>query len=148
MAKGKKTGGKDFLPSNTASPGRPKTDQEIKALQNYTKSELNRAFHSLLHGNSSETFRIKHDPEATILEIGIAKVLESFALYGDVNKFNALAAHCGLTVPKTLEPIKIEDEPQNRMSAEELTQVVLFIRKLKAERDSQEKLVSGTEQLE
>lgn len=146
MAKGKKTGGKDFLPSNNANPsGRPKTDQEIKLLQNYTKSELNRVFHSLLHGDTSKCFAVKHDPNATILEIAIAKVLENFALYGDVNRFNLLAAHCGLAISKTEIPKDAEDKtPGHNYTPEQLTQIVLFIKKLKAEHEKkEERLVSG-----
>lgn len=147
MAKGKKTGGKDFLPANTFSKGRPKTPEEIKLLQNYTRSEINRVFHHLVNANTSESFKVQHDPNATILEIGIAKVLEAFALYGDMNKFSALAAHCGLAVPKNLELPKDNDIPESNMTAEELTKIVLFIRQLKKEKE-EGKLVSGQQQQE
>jgi len=143
MAKGRKTGGRDFLPANTFSNGRPKTPEEIKLLQNYTKSEINRVFHALVNGDTSQCFQVKHNPNSTILEQGIAKVLESFALYGDVNKFNALAAHCGLTIPKNSELTKIGDEPsqQATLTKEEATAMLLYIRELKKERERQEKLV-------
>jgi hypothetical protein len=147
MAKGRKTGGRDFLPANTANlNGRPKTPEEIKLLQNYTKSEINRVFHALINGDTSQCFQVKHNPQSTILEQGIAKVLESFALYGDVNKFNALAAHCGLAVSKTAELTKIGDEPtQQALTKEEATKMLLYIRELKKERERQEKLVVSTD---
>lgn len=146
MAKGKKTGGRDFLPGVVTNPhGRPKTDQEIKAIQTFTRSEINRVFHTLINSDTSQCFEVKHNPNSTILEQGIAKVLEAFALYGDMNKFSALAAHCGLAVPKNLELPKSDDIPESKMTAEELTKIVLFIRQLKKEKE-EGKLVSGKQQ--
>lgn len=76
MAKGKKTGGRDFQPGQVANPaGFPKLTDEQKALRKLGQIEFEIAANKILFMTLTELEEHVENPETSVLEATIGKVL-------------------------------------------------------------------------
>lgn len=92
MAKGKKTGGRDFKPGNKAAVGhgRPRLTPEMKKVAKLTQSELEFIINSFLTMTREEIQKFAKDPKAPILHVIIASILARAATTSDHNKLEAM----------------------------------------------------------
>lgn len=91
MAKGKKTGGRNFKKGEVSNPlGRPKVDPAIREIRNYNKAEIERLFNEFMNVTLSELVAILRDKSRTVIELMVAKVISESIRRGDQVRFNFL----------------------------------------------------------
>lgn len=77
MAKGKKTGGKDFQKGVCTNPnGRPPIPEEIKEARKLTQVEFERVANRFLYINRDELKSVLADPSTTVLEKLVGKIID------------------------------------------------------------------------
>lgn len=118
MARGKKTGGRDFKPGAAPkSPGRPPSPPELKAARRLTKTAFEEICNRFIHMTKVELREAKREPERTLLEHIVIAVLEKAEDWGDTGKLNFVLARLIGNVPDKLE-VSDPDAPRN-MTPEE-----------------------------
>jgi hypothetical protein len=97
MAKGKKTGGKDFPKGNSISPGRPPVPQEVKMIRQLTRDDLLDIGMLVVKGDVpalEDVLRRMKDPDPAKRPTGLQAAAASSILVaikkGDVNILNTL----------------------------------------------------------
>lgn len=83
MAKGKKTGGKDFQPGQPGGPGRPTTPEDIKESRKFNQHELERVINKLLYLNRGELQVVIKAADTPMVELIVASILAQAAQKGD-----------------------------------------------------------------
>lgn len=107
MAKGTKTGGKDFEPGTSGNPnGRPPVPEEIKQLRRLNQPGLERRINKWLHKDYDELKRLL-EPQSgaklkTVDRMIIALCLKS-GNRGDVTAFNCLIERIAGKVKTTVQ---------------------------------------------
>lgn len=86
MAKGKKTGGKDFVKGHTVS--KPRLPAELKGLASLTKAEATKALSDALKLRRDELDLLLADPEAAMLDLCAAKIVKAAYDQGDAQRLN------------------------------------------------------------
>lgn len=85
MAKGKKTGGKDFKPGVVTNPnGRPPDAPELKELRHMSKNELAALFHKILAAKPEEL----NNFNGTVLEKWVSSIIYHGIKTGDYGRLN------------------------------------------------------------
>ncbi len=74
MAIGKKTGGRDFEPGNSASPGRPQLPEDLKQARKLNKAEFERIANKFLFLSPQDARDILEDPTSTMLDHLVASI--------------------------------------------------------------------------
>lgn len=132
MAKGKKTGGKNFALGNCANPGgRPKTPDDVKQGRKLLQTEFERLGQAYALYKRTDLEAVIRSPDSTAWE-GLVAGLFARAISGSV-------AHIKLLLERVLGsvPIHVESKPNDStnplhsLTNEELLQVVLLIREIK-----------------
>lgn len=82
MAKGKKTGGRDF--TGIPGPGRPPNPPELNAIKQMTKGELELLFHKVLNAKPEEL----NNFNGTVLEKWLASIIYQGIKSGDYGRLN------------------------------------------------------------
>lgn len=78
MAKGKKTGGKDFAPGVSGNPnGRPPVPADIRAARDLNRVEFDALTNTLLRLNTNELDELLDDKTTPALTIMIARIVRS-----------------------------------------------------------------------
>lgn len=91
MAKGKKTGGRDFLPGQSGNPnGQPKVPQEIKDARQLTKLELERLLNKYMVMTKDEVQEALKNPATPALELMIGSIVAKAVSGGDDKRLNFL----------------------------------------------------------
>ena len=88
MAKGKKTGGKDFAPGHGV--GRPKLPPDLKAAQQLTNARLRELLNGFLYMTPAQLTERLESPEVTMLEGFVGSILQKGVLLGDQARLNFL----------------------------------------------------------
>lgn len=89
MAKGKKTGGRDFKKGESGNPnGRPHEKPEVRALKRLTKSRFEDVAHRYINSTVDELQDKFRDPSTPALDLILIKVLIDAANKGDIGKLN------------------------------------------------------------
>lgn len=83
MAKGKKTGGRDFEVGNCASTGRPPVPPEIKEARVLNRVEFERIANKLLYMTAAQINEIVSDPKTTAIELAICTIIAKGAKEAD-----------------------------------------------------------------
>jgi len=88
MAKGKKTGGRDFQAGNPGGPGQPKIPEEVKAARKLNRIELERIINKYLYMPGTELRKLleeatKGQNEMPMIEAMIAKIMLAGFSEGD-----------------------------------------------------------------
>lgn len=86
MAHGKKTGGRDFEPGNPGGPGRPALPEDIKQARVLNKVELERVLNKYINHSFNELVAAMKDPNSTVLDLAVCKLLSEAIKKGDQNK--------------------------------------------------------------
>lgn len=91
MAKGRKTGGKDFPKGVSGNPeGARRHNQEVKVLRRLTHEELAHIATTLLKKKKEGVDKIADDPEASALSVWIARIIQTGADAGNSAKLDVI----------------------------------------------------------
>lgn len=91
MAKGKKTGGKDFGNGNRANPiGAGAHNKDLKRVRRLTQQEVSELGTLILDHNLAELTAIAKDPYACVLKVWFASIAVKAISRGDANALNAI----------------------------------------------------------
>lgn len=121
MAKGKKTGGRDFKPGWEGGNGRPRVPEDIKEARKITTIEVERILTELMSMSPSELVQIKQNPKSTMLELMIHSILVNAVNKGDQQRLDFLLQRL---IGKVKEKIDIEINPFMNKSIQELESLV------------------------
>src|SRR5689334_1629820 len=84
MAKGRKTGGRDWKPGESGNPkGGPGYPQDIRDSRKVTQFELERAINALIHMPEGELAALMESPSTTMFEKMIGSIILAGAGKGD-----------------------------------------------------------------
>lgn len=86
MAKGKKTGGKDFKPGH--GMGRPKLPEEIKQASNLTLAESRAKLSKFLYLTMDELEAVLRDKSMPVMDMWIARIALMGLKAGDYQRLN------------------------------------------------------------
>lgn len=97
MAKGFKSGGKDFEKGKSANPGGlPRVSPKIKELSAYARALLIQKYHEVHTLTEEELYARMKDPKVQGAEKAIVSIMIHAIKYGDQNRFGALVERvCG-----------------------------------------------------
>jgi hypothetical protein len=91
VAKGRKTGGRNFQPGQSGNPkGAPNVPEDVKAIRRLTRSELDRLFNKFIFMTKTEIQRAVMDPAAPSLELWISSVIHKGVVEGDDRRMNSV----------------------------------------------------------
>jgi hypothetical protein len=89
MARGKKTGGRDFKPGQIANPnGAPRVPEEVKIARQLSQNQLILIFNKLLHMTGAELKAHWNNPETPVFERIVAKILNQADVLGDHHRLD------------------------------------------------------------
>lgn len=91
MAKGRKTGGRDFTKGHSLTPpgpGRPAVTPELKALRQINATELARILNALSTASIAELAEMSKDPTRSVLEMTIISIWKKAYEKGDQQRVN------------------------------------------------------------
>lgn len=90
MAKGKKTGGKNFKPGVVTNPdGRPPLSPELKQMRTLTYDQVSEIASIVINGKRDELQQILVNPNATVLQQIMAKAAINALATGNMGTINA-----------------------------------------------------------
>lgn len=89
MAKGRKTGGKDFVPGDERA-GRPRLPDDVKAVKKLTTTEFQRILNQYLWLDEESLRAAMKDPSCTMLEKMVASVMVKGITLGDPARMEIL----------------------------------------------------------
>ena len=91
MAKGKKTGGKNFQAGKSGNPlGAAVHNPEVKAIRRLTQADVADIGSLILEGNVEKLKEVQMDPTTTVLRVWICSVAIKAINRGDAQALNAL----------------------------------------------------------
>lgn len=123
MARGKKTGGRDFGPDNPPpkSPGAPKLPKEIRDLRKLTVEQVEEIISTLLTANHDTLDEIRKDPNAPFLKRIIVNILYKTFSTGNMGQLDLLLNR---VIGKVQEKIRHEVVRPSVLLKRDGTQVV------------------------
>lgn len=83
MARGKKTGGKDFVPGNVHGKGRPKVPDDVKEARKLNQVEFERVANKYLYLTRDELKEAAEDPDTTVIELLVSSIIVKAVEKGD-----------------------------------------------------------------
>lgn len=86
MAKGKKTGGRNFEPGNQVNKGMEKITSEDKQARELTTLEFMRVANQYIHSTVLELKQAMTHPDTKAIDIIVIKILVKAAEHGDQNR--------------------------------------------------------------
>lgn len=106
MAKGRKTGGKDWEPGFSRNPaGRPPDPIHVRLVKKVSHSDFKYALQSILQARPEELGTFK----GNILEMALASIMQQAIKYGDHNKLEFLINRLYGKVPDKVEVTEMDD---------------------------------------
>jgi len=91
MAKGKKTGGRDFAIGNKANPrGGGAVSAETKALRKITMEHIEEVADVILDGNLEKLATLAKDPNTSVLKVWLAKAAAEGIKKGDIGPLETI----------------------------------------------------------
>jgi hypothetical protein len=104
MAKGRKTGGRNWQKGETGNPkGAPKTPEDVKALRRLNGPEFDRVANKFLFLTKAEIVRILNDAATPSLELIVASVIHKAIIEGDAKRLEYLLMR---VIGKVAQPIQ------------------------------------------
>jgi hypothetical protein len=104
MAKGRKTGGRNWQKGETGNPkGAPKTPEDVKALRKLNGPEFDRVANKYLFLTKAEIVKIVNDPTTPSLELIVASVIHKAIIEGDAKRLEYLLMR---VIGKVAQPIQ------------------------------------------
>lgn len=111
MAKGKKTGGRNFAPGNKLG-GRPPTPPELKAARRLTKTAFEALINRHLWANDDELAATLEDPAVPAVEKLLASILAEGIRVGDAGRMEWIAQRL---IGKVKDVVELETKPVMRV---------------------------------
>lgn len=90
MARGKKTGGRDFQPGNPGGPGPTPTPPDLKETQKLTRVKVARLMNKYSHLSVQELRKIVQDPNTLAIDALVCSVLGTGISKGDHQRLTFL----------------------------------------------------------
>lgn len=90
MAKGTKTGGRDFLPGKPGGPGKPPLTPEQRELRKLTKTQVEEVYNRFLQLSVQELEQILKDKTQTTLSYAVARMIADGLTKSDRSMFHLL----------------------------------------------------------
>ncbi len=91
MAKGKKTGGKNFALGNCANPkGQGAVSPAVKAIRKITLQHIEEVADIILDGNIEKLKAMAADPNTSVLKVWIAKAAATGIQKGDLHSLDTI----------------------------------------------------------
>jgi hypothetical protein len=114
MAKGFKSGGKDFRPGQSGNPkGRPALPEDIKEARTLNKLEFERIVNKYLYLTPDEILAIVNSHQAPSIELMIASIINSATKHGDHFRLNFLLDR---VIGPIVKEAKIKEETKIRLA--------------------------------
>lgn len=88
MARGRKTGGRDFQKGQPGGPGRPRLPDDIKQSRALTKIELERILNKFMFLSIKEIDAISKDTTSIAIESVVASIVLKAVAFGDQQRLN------------------------------------------------------------
>lgn len=105
MAKGNKTGGRDFKHGQINNPaGRPPTPEYLKTARKLTKVRFEGILHKYLDHNKDELAKVLKDPETKAIDLCVIKILHEAIIRGDQRRLEFILDRL---LGKVVEPINV-----------------------------------------
>ncbi len=101
MAKGRKTGGRDWKPGQSGHAGY-KLPEDIKAFRKLSRIEFEKLLSEFLFMNKSEVIQIATNPESNTLKILLASIISKAIKEGDHKRMDFLLDRLIGTVAQTV----------------------------------------------
>lgn len=119
MAKGTKTGGKDFKKGWKGGPGRPKVPEDLKEVRKITNTSLETKLHEFLTMSAQELSGVKQNPKSSMLELMIHSIVVNAVNRGDQQRMGFLMDRL---LGKVKDQIEVETytRPLRELSNDEL----------------------------
>jgi len=109
MARGRKTGGKDFRPGHDKpGPGRPSYPEDIKRASKLTRTVFEAKLNRFLFMNNEELKTVLEDKEAPILDQIVGRILLRAVKDGDHTRFDFILNRLLGKITEHKEEVKIE----------------------------------------
>lgn len=89
MAKGRKTGGKDFTPGHDRG-GRPALPDDVKQLKKLNVAEMERVLNNCLQMNRDQINEAQKNPDAPMIELLVLSIISHGINKGDPMRLNFL----------------------------------------------------------
>lgn len=107
MAKGKKTGGRNFKPGQSGNPnGRPRTPPEQKALRRFNRSYLEERLNELLMLPPTTLAALKQNRATPMIDLMIIATIERAVESGDYHRVSFLIEQLiGKPIPRPSQEI-------------------------------------------
>jgi hypothetical protein len=122
IAKGIKTGGRNFEPGKPGGPGRPPMPDDIKALKQATNDDLTRLVHLYWGRSKAELAAIMKDPKSKVSDLLVCSCFMRAIVSGDYSRVEGLLDRLiGKLTTKTqvehsgLQTIKVEVDQRRQM---------------------------------
>lgn len=103
MARGKKTGGKDYSPGNPGGPGRPVMSPEQREMRKLTRTQINDILNRYFWATPTEIELAKEDPALSIGERGVISILKLAVETGDQSRIEWIFQRLVGKVPDKIE---------------------------------------------
>ena len=109
MAKGKKTGGRDFKPGQSGNPkGGPGLPKDLRDARKINQRELERVINLYLYMDRASLNEAIKDPKTPMVEIIAASIIAQAAQKGDQQRLEFILARM---IGKVTERIEVEAKP-------------------------------------
>lgn len=134
MAKGQKTGGKDFKPGQSGNPnGRPPLPEDVRLVRKMNQAEFDSTIAHMVTLPASRVKEIADSLETPALERALAKTLYLAGRSGDQKRLEVILNRMHGR-PQVLKPVDAskDKEKLSELSDEELEKRLTHFRKKKA----------------
>ena len=116
MAKGKKTGGRNFKPGQVANPkGGGALSPETRAIRKITQEHIQDVADVILDGNIGKLGDLARDPESSVLKVWLAKAAAEGIKKGDIHPLEVILNR---TMGKPKENVSLEVAKKGRTPEE------------------------------
>lgn len=112
MARGRKTGGRNFVKGVVTNPnGRPKVPEHVKEFRKMHKVQVTEMLEKYCYSTRQELIDALKNPDTPIVEVNVIKILLEGAKSGDYKRFDFI-------LDRTIGKVKEEVEYSGSMHGE------------------------------
>lgn len=109
MAKGKKTGGRNFEVGHPPMGGRPRLPDDVKEARALTRADLDRHLTRFMAMGPNELAEVRKNPNSTMLELLIISVMTHGVNKGDQQRLGFLLERLS-SIGKVKERVEVSGE--------------------------------------
>lgn len=120
MAKGRKSGGRDFLPGNKANPkGRPRTPDDIREVRRKNKFDVERLLDQMVRMTKDEVIQLIKEPETPALTVMLGSVIVKAVGNGDQHRLEFILNRLIGKIHEAPEDEKLLDDHSSNLRTDE-----------------------------